>query len=157
MTTPSGSWATSERVRRVMTGTRSRDTNPELAVRRAVHAMGLRYRVNTRPLPAMRRSADLIFPREKVAVMVDGCYWHGCPEHYVASKSNTEYWSRKVEKNRLRDAETDSRLRAAGWLVIRIWEHQDPHLAAEAVRHAVHARKPVASNKPRLNSNAAAE
>ncbi|MGI8446713.1 MAG: hypothetical protein ACR2MP_05920 [Streptosporangiaceae bacterium] len=85
---PTPSWASSARSRNVMRGNRSRDTRPELAVRSAVHRRGLRYRVSVRPLPEVRRTADLVFPSERVAVFIDGCYWHGCPEHYVPSLSN---------------------------------------------------------------------
>jgi DNA mismatch endonuclease (patch repair protein) len=103
--------------------------------------MGLRYRVNARPLADSRRTADLLFPREKVAVLIDGCYWHGCPEHYVPSKSNTAYWSDKIATNKGRDADTDSRLTSAGWLVVRIWEHVDAITAAELVKEAVFSRR----------------
>ena len=86
------SWVTDSRTRRVMRGNRSRDTAPEVAVRRALHAMGLRYRVAERPIPDYPRTADIVFRRAGVAVFVDGCFWHGCPEHYVESKSNRDYW-----------------------------------------------------------------
>lgn len=139
--TPKESWASSPRTRRVMLGNRSRDTKPEMAVRRACHALGLRYRVDVRPLPTLPRRADLVFPTERVAVFVDGCYWHGCPEHYVASRSNAAYWSEKIERNRARDAETDKALLAAGWQVIRAWQHNDPSAVAETVAVAVRKRR----------------
>jgi DNA mismatch endonuclease (patch repair protein) len=124
-----------------MKGNRSRDTKPELAVRRAVHAMGLRYRVDARPLPELRRTADLVFPRERVAVMIDGCYWHGCPDHHTSAKSNESYWQRKVMENRSRDGDTVRRLTNAGWHVLRIWEHVDPLVAAETIGNVVRARR----------------
>nr|WP_277612948.1 very short patch repair endonuclease [Cryobacterium glucosi] len=136
------SWASTERVRRVMVGNRSRDTKPELAVRRAVHALGLRYRVGTRPLPSVRRTADLVFTRRKVAVFVDGCFWHGCPIHCIASKTNVAYWEGKISANIQRDSDTDRRLREADWIVIRIWSHEDPERAAEQVRNVVLSRCP---------------
>lgn len=139
--TPKESWASSPRARRVMLGNRSRDTKPEIAVRRACHARGLRYRVDARPLPTLRRRADLAFPTERVAVFVDGCYWHGCPEHYIASKSNTDYWSEKIERNRARDADTDSALIAAGWRVVRAWQHENPDVVAEAVAVIIRMRR----------------
>ena len=89
-------WASSPATRKVMQGNRSRDTKPELAVRRAVHALGLRYRVAQQPLREVRRSADLVFPSVKVAVFVDGCFWHGCPEHYREPGSHIDYWRPKI-------------------------------------------------------------
>ena len=89
---PEGSWASSEATRKKMRGNRSRDTSPELRVRSLVHRRGLRYRVAQRPIPTLRRTADLVFRRAKVAVNVDGCFWHGCEQHYKEPKTNTEYW-----------------------------------------------------------------
>ncbi len=120
-----------------MQGNRSRDTAPELAVRRLVHAMGLRYRVDTRPLPALRRKADLVFTRRRVAVFIDGCFWHGCSQHHRQPSANADYWTAKVARNRARDAATDEALTAAGWTVLRFWAHEPPAEVAEAVRAAV--------------------
>jgi DNA mismatch endonuclease, patch repair protein len=120
-----------------MQGNRRRDTKPELAVRRAAHALGLRYRVDARPLPDLNRRADLVFTRAKVAVFVDGCYWHGCAEHGTTPKTNAVYWGRKISRNRSRDAETDELLRAAGWVTVRIWEHEAPREAAMRIARAV--------------------
>ena len=127
------SWAASPATRRSMQANRSRDTRPELAVRRAAHRLGLRYRVDLRPMPAVRRRADLVFTRIRVAVFVDGCFWHGCPDHYRAPQRNAEYWTGKVTRNRSRDLETDGLLREAGWCVIRVWEHEDPQEAAARI------------------------
>jgi DNA mismatch endonuclease (patch repair protein) len=124
-----------------MLGNRGRDTKPELAVRRAVHALGLRYYVSWRPLPGRRVTADLLFPRVRVAVFVDGCFWHGCPEHYSASMTNVEYWAAKIQRNQARDRDTDERLDAAGWVVIRAWEHDDPTVTAHRVATAVLSRR----------------
>ncbi|MEV4134420.1 very short patch repair endonuclease [Dactylosporangium sp. NPDC049742] len=135
------SWASSSRTRASMRGNRSRDTRPELAVRSAVHAFGLRFRVCTRPLPEFRRTADLVFTRAKVAVFVDGCFWHGCPAHHTTSVSNASYWADKVTRNRERDRETDLRLTAAGWAVVRIWEHEDVSSAALRVADVVRSRR----------------
>ena len=132
-----GSWASSPAVRAVMRGNKGRDTRPELAVRSAVHALGLRYRVGINPLPRVRRTADLVFPRARVAVFVDGCFWHGCPEHHRPARRNAEFWATKIEGNIARDADTDARLRAAGWTVIRIWEHEPPAIAANKINAAV--------------------
>ena len=117
--------ASSESVRRRMQETLRRDTPGELALRSAAHRLGLRFRVDWR-LPGLRRRADLAFVRARVAVFVDGCFWHGCPEHGTWPKTNAEWWRTKIEGNRRRDAETDRALRAAGWTVVRVWAHQDP-------------------------------
>jgi DNA mismatch endonuclease (patch repair protein) len=116
-----------------MRSNRRRDTKPELALRRLLHARGLRYRVDAKPIATLNRRADLVFARAKVAVFVDGCYWHGCPDHGTAARTNSEYWAPKIAGNRARDAETNRLLREEGWTVVRIWEHEDPIAAAERV------------------------
>ena len=116
-----------------------RDTKPELALRRAAYALGLRYQVSVRPLPHIRRTADLVFTKVKVAVFLDGCFWHGCPEHHTNAATNSEYWAEKVLKNRERDGETDRNLGQAGWTVIRIWEHEDPVSSAKRIADEVNA------------------
>ncbi|GLZ08907.1 very short patch repair endonuclease [Actinomadura sp. NBRC 104412] len=125
-----------------MQGNKGRDTKPELALRRAVHALGLRYRVSIRPLPAVRRTADLVFTKVQVAVFLDGCFWHGCPDHHTKARTNADYWADKVTRNRLRDAETDRLLRDADWQVIRVWEHEDPTEAALRIARVVRSRRP---------------
>ncbi|XGP75532.1 very short patch repair endonuclease [Actinokineospora auranticolor] len=137
---PEGSWASSAGVRASMRGNRGRDTAPELALRTLLHARGLRYRVSARPLPGSRRTADVVFPRARVAVFIDGCYWHGCPEHHRPSTVNSAFWRDKIEGNRRRDAETTTLLETAGWSVIRAWEHDDPKVTADLVEVAVRAR-----------------
>lgn len=134
-------------VRKSMQANKSRDTKPELALRRAVHALGLRYRVSARPLPDLRRTADLVFTRARVAVFLDGCFWHGCPDHHTVSATNAAFWSEKVAKNRARDAETTRLLTGAGWTVLRIWEHEDPATAAARVAAAV--RPELVSTSPK--------
>ncbi len=119
-----------------------RDTGAELALRRALHLRGLRYRLQKRPLPHLRAQADLLFGPSRVAVMVDGCFWHGCPLHGTSPKSNAEWWKNKIERNKQRDAATNVALTAAGWLVLRVWEHEDPEEAAERVVAAVEGRRP---------------
>lgn len=123
-----------------MQSNKSRDTKPELALRSAVHALGLRYRVSAKPLAGLRRTADLVFPRAKVAVFLDGCFWHGCPEHHTVATANATFWVEKVEGNRTRDRDTDGRLTAAGWDVVRVWEHEDPRVAALRVEEVVRAK-----------------
>jgi DNA mismatch endonuclease (patch repair protein) len=104
-----------------------------MAVRRLLHARGYRYRLHLAPVPGLRRSADLLFTRRRVAVFIDGCFWHGCPQHYTAPQSNEDYWRAKVERNRARDAETDQGFLAAGWTVLRFWTHDTPEHIVEAV------------------------
>jgi DNA mismatch endonuclease (patch repair protein) len=126
--------ASSPEVARRMQLQRRRDTGPELAVRRLVHAHGLRYRVNALlPIPGVRRRTDLLFTARKVAVFVDGCYWHGCPLHATWPKANATWWADKLAANVARDRDTDRRLQQLGWTVVRIWEHEDPADAARRV------------------------
>ncbi len=132
--------ASSAGVRKSMQSNKGRDTKPELALRRAVHALGLRYRVSARPLPKVRRTADMVFTKAKVAVFLDGCFWHGCPEHHTKAATNSDYWAEKVRRNRERDAETDRLFAEAGWTVIRFWEHEDPFKSAQRVADCVRTR-----------------
>ncbi|HEX3900204.1 MAG TPA: very short patch repair endonuclease [Mycobacteriales bacterium] len=110
-----------------------RDTKPEMALRQELHRSGLRYRVDYQVLKGLRRRADVAFPRAQVAVFVDGCFWHGCPTHRTWPKSNSEWWASKLEANVSRDRDTDRRLAEAGWLVIRMWEHEDSIEAAATI------------------------
>ena len=110
-----------------------RDTKPEVALRRALHRRGLRYFVDRAPLKGMRRRADLVFPRRKVAVYVDGCFWHSCPVHATKPRNNAQWWADKLAANVARDRDTDRRLIDEGWRVVRIWEHEDPAEAADRV------------------------
>lgn len=128
-------------VRRRMQQQRRRDTRPEMALRRALHAAGLRYRVERPVIPGMRRRADIVFGPAKVAVFVDGCFWHVCPQHATAPKSNADWWRRKLEGNRERDRDTDRLLLAQGWLPVRVWEHEDMAEAAVRVAEAVRRRR----------------
>lgn len=121
-----------------MLANRRRDTSIELAVRRLLHRAGARYRVDFAPDPSdRRRRADIVFTRARVAVFLDGCFWHGCPAHYVEPKTNVDYWRPKIARNIARDAETSERLRKAGWTVLRFWEHEEPSLVAEKIIAAV--------------------
>ncbi|MEU2516313.1 very short patch repair endonuclease [Streptomyces syringium] len=138
---PAGSWASSAARRRNMQAIRSRDTKPEQLIRRLVHAQGLRYRVAAKPLPDLRRTADLVFRPVKVAVFIDGCYWHGCPEHYVPPRTNSGYWSEKVARNMARDRDTDARLSEAGWLVLRFWEHEPSDVCSLKIADTVRSRR----------------
>jgi DNA mismatch endonuclease, patch repair protein len=145
---PPGSWASSPAVRRGMLGNKSRDTTPELLLRRALHAKGYRYRVDRRVIPGGRRRADLTFARARVAVFVDGCFWHGCEVHYQAPSTNRDYWSTKLAINQRRDADTDAALADAGWSVLRLWEHEilgDVDVCTARVRAAL---KETGSTEP---------
>ncbi|MDO8119721.1 very short patch repair endonuclease [Isoptericola sp. b490] len=118
-----------------------RDTGPELAVRRLLHARGLRYRV-CYPVPEMpRRTIDIAFTRAKVAVFIDGCFWHGCPAHKELPKANHDWWAAKIEQNRSRDAGTTAHLMARDWIVVRLWEHDDPVKAISTIVTALAARE----------------
>lgn len=123
-----------------MQANRGRDTKPELAVRKALHARGHRYRVDVRPEPGLNRRADIVFTRAKVAVFVDGCYWHGCPAHYTAPVTNGSFWADKVTANRRRDAETNHGLQSTGWSVVRVWEHEPVEDAVRKVEAALTER-----------------
>ena len=123
-----------------MRGNRRRDTKPELVLRRLLHGRGLRYRVDHPIVAGLRRRADIVFTRARVAVFVDGCYWHVCPQHGTEPQSNAGYWSAKLARNVERDRETDRLATEAGWTVLRVWEHEPPEEAADRVEAAVRRR-----------------
>jgi DNA mismatch endonuclease (patch repair protein) len=116
------------------------DTRPEVALRKELHRRGLRFVLHRRPVPSVRRVADILFTRSRVAVFVDGCYWHGCPDHATWPASNGEFWRAKIEGNRRRDADTDRMLVDAGWITVRVWEHEDVVTASQTVASAVALR-----------------
>ncbi|MCZ4077663.1 very short patch repair endonuclease [Rhodococcus sp. H36-A4] len=116
---------------------RRRDTGPELALRRELHRRGLRYFVDRAPLKGLRRRADVVFPRRKVAVYVDGCFWHSCSVHATSPRNNAQWWTDKLAANVVRDRDTDARLDAAGWTVVRVWEHEAARDAADKVTRAL--------------------
>lgn len=119
-----------------------KDTAPELAVRKLLHRSGPRYRVNL-PVPGMpRRTMDIGFPGPKVAVFMDGCFWHGCPEHATQPKANAQWWRAKLDRNMERDEETTRHLEAQGWTVLRFWEHETAADVAAAVIAAVRKDSP---------------
>ena len=115
-----------------MSGLRTAGTGPELALRQELHRRGLRYRVNVRNLPGC---PDIALTRARIAVFVDGCFWHGCPEHAVAPKANAEWWRSKLDANVARDQRNDATLRESGWIVVRAWEHQSPVAVANDIEH----------------------
>lgn len=112
-----------------------------MALRRLLHARGLRYRVHVRPVQGVRAEIDIAFGPARVAVLVDGCFWHGCPLHATWPKTNAEWWRAKIERNRERDRENDRVLQDAGWLVLRVWEHEPAADAAARVHRLVLDRR----------------
>lgn len=112
-----------------------RHTKPEIALRRELHRRGLRFRVQL-PVPGnRRRTIDIAFTRVKLAVFVDGCFWHGCPQHGIEPSTNSQWWRWKLTRNKERDADTAKLLEEAGWTVMRLWEHEDVGAAAAAVEN----------------------
>lgn len=142
---PPQSTASSIKVRASMRGNRHRDTQPELQLRSMLHRRGLRYLVDARPIAEVPRRADLVFPGCQVAVFVDGCYWHGCPDHYRPATRNADFWRNKIDGNRARDNNTNNVLRAAGWTVFRVWEHEDLAEAALLIETTVREKRALAS------------
>jgi len=135
-----------------MSRVRTWDTAPELRLRRLLHGRGLRYRVNRGPLDGVRCRPDIVFGPARVAVFVDGCFWHGCPVHVSWPKANGEWWKRKIERTRDRDATTTRQLVASGWFVVRVWEHEDPTIAADAIEQILVERQQGRS-RPRTQSS----
>ncbi len=147
------SWASSVAARSVMRANRKVNTGPELKLRSALHRIGLRFRVLSRPA-GLNVKVDILFPRMKVAVFVDGCFWHGCPEHGTTPRTNADYWIPKIERTQHRDVQNDKVLRAAGWEPIHVWEHEPVNLAAERVAAAVQIGSTVnrLGRRPRLEA-----
>lgn len=133
---------------RRMAKVRQKGTGAEVALRRELYRSGLRYRVDFEVLKKPRRVADVAFPGLRIAVFVDGCFWHGCPEHATWPKQNAEFWRQKIETNRARDADTNSRLRDIGWTVLRFWEHESPVTAAEVVEQVIIATRSKRCESP---------
>jgi DNA mismatch endonuclease (patch repair protein) len=138
--------ASSPAVSAVMRGNRGRDTKPETALRSELHRRGLRFRKHVRLAGAV---PDVAFPRCRVAVFVDGCFWHGCPEHFRPAIRNTEYWSTKISRNRARDERVNRALEEAGWTVIRVWEHEDVSEAAQLIDAVVRHTRSQPEETPR--------
>jgi DNA mismatch endonuclease (patch repair protein) len=132
-----------EQTRTRMQNQRRRDTGCELAVRRILHASGLRYRVDCRPEPSLRRRADIVFTKRRIAVFIDGCFWHGCPDHGTTPHSNADWWLSKIERNKTRDLDTNARLKDAGWTVLRFWEHESPDSVAQSIIDSVRKEGPI--------------
>jgi DNA mismatch endonuclease, patch repair protein len=129
--------ATRQRMQQV----RRRDTAPELALRSELHRRGLRYFVDRPPLRGLRRRADLVFPRLRTAVYVDGCFWHCCPAHGSQPARNQDWWREKLAANVRRDRDTDRMLAEAGWWFVRVWEHEAPSAGADRVEAILTLRR----------------
>jgi DNA mismatch endonuclease (patch repair protein) len=132
-----------------MRGNRSRDTTPERALRSALHGLGLRFRVDARPVPTIPRRADVVLRGDRVAVFLDGCFWHGCPIHFRAPSTNADYWTAKIAGNRTRDAATGALLEAAGWVIVRVWEHESTDVAARRVAATLVTVRAMRGRRPR--------
>lgn len=112
-----------------------------MAVRKAIFRAGLRYRIDVQLEPGLRVRADIVFRSVRVAVFIDGCFWHGCPKHATQPKSNGDWWALKLEANRARDARGTENLQQLGWNVLRFWEHEDPETVAQVVESVVTTRR----------------
>jgi DNA mismatch endonuclease, patch repair protein len=128
---------------------RRSSTAPELLIRHELHRRGLRYRVNFALLPGR---PDIAFTSARIAVFVDGCFWHACPEHGVLPKNNREWWREKLERNVARDRKKDQQLDMLGWVVVHMWEHDDPVVAADAIEELWRSRRQLATHRARSRS-----
>jgi len=125
-----------------MKSVRRSGTKAEELLRKALTEMGVKkYQVDTRPLPNSSRRADILFPNERVAVFVDGCFWHGCPVHGTHAKANAEFWDQKIKANKCRDKDTNRKLKKSGWSVLRVWEHENSEGAAKRIAKIVSKRR----------------
>ncbi|MFE9466434.1 very short patch repair endonuclease [Streptomyces virginiae] len=144
---------TTTTVRARMSRQKRRDTGVEIALRKALHAKGARYRIHRRPVKGVRREADIVFGPTRVAVFVDGCFWHGCPLHATWPRNNAEFWRAKIEGNQRRDRDTDCRLAEAGWFSVRVWEHEQVDEAAARVLAVVASRRAGLRTKSRMQGS----
>ena len=118
-----------------MSRIKGKDTEPELILRKALWANGLRYRLKNK-LPGR---PDIFFPARKIAIFIDGCFWHGCPDHCQIPKTNQPFWESKLSKNKSRDKEVSRVLENGGWCVIRLWEHDVKNDLSNCVKRVVEA------------------
>lgn len=139
--------ASTPEARRRMQRVRQQNTSPESALRRELHARGLRYRLHVAVLTRPRRVADVAISSLRLAVFVDGCFWHGCPRHATWPKANADFWRSKILANKERDVDTDRRLRKNGWAVVRAWAHEDPSAVATRVVSVVRSRRNAEKNR----------
>ena len=130
--------------------TRRRDTPGELAIRSRLHNLGYRFRVDVSPIAGRRSRADIVFPRRQLAVYIDGCFWHGCPDHGTWPKANADWWRSKIEANRQRDQTTDAEMLVFGWRVVRIWTHESSDSATQRVIDALRQANSTKRPEPKL-------
>lgn len=133
-----------------MSRQRTKDTAPEVMLRRELHRRGRRFRVHMRPEPTLKRTPDIVFTGARVVIFVDGCFWHSCPEHGTRPKANAEWWAAKLESNRARDRDTDERFRELGWIVVHVWEHMGDREAADLVEQFLRTRVKVHNDRRAL-------
>jgi DNA mismatch endonuclease (patch repair protein) len=138
---PAAPTATTPEVAYRMQQQQRKHTKCEVEFRKALHGLGLRYRVDAKPIPCFRRKADVVFRQPRIAVFVDGCFWHGCPTHFEVPHANDSWWALKIERNRARDRDTTAVLEQSGWTVLRFWEHEDLKQAARLVAELIYGRK----------------
>jgi DNA mismatch endonuclease (patch repair protein) len=139
--TPKSVLPSSQAAHNRMKAVKRSGTKAEDLLRKALTELGLEYQVNAHPLSKSSRKADVLFPNEKVAIFVDGCFWHGCPIHGTQAKANAEFWHEKIEANKRRDLDTNRQLQENGWLVIRAWEHENPQEVAQRIDKVVTDRR----------------
>jgi DNA mismatch endonuclease, patch repair protein len=144
MTSTVSSFASTPEVRARMQRQARRDTALEKSLRSALYKRGMRYRLQVQILP--RRTSDIVFPRAKVIVDVRSCFWHSCSSHCSIPRSNREWWIAKLTRTASRDADTETRLRAAGWAVVVVWAHDDIERAADGIANLVRVRCPLSNN-----------
>jgi DNA mismatch endonuclease, patch repair protein len=138
-----------ETVSRQMQKMRRSSTRPETLIRRELHRRGLRFRVNYRSLPGR---PDVVFTSARIAIFVDGCFWHACPEHFVMPKNNREWWREKLEQNVARDRRKDQQLDELGWTVIHAWEHEDPVGVADQIEQLWRSRRSKATRQSEMSA-----
>src|SRR5438034_5314574 len=127
----------SDTIRRRMERARQRDTSIEVALGRELRVLGLSFESNVVPVAGIRSRPDVLFPTSRIAVFVNGCFWHGCPAHGTWPKHNAAWWRAKIEANRARDLKNDEMLATAGWIVLRYWEHDDPSVVAQEIAQQI--------------------
>lgn len=131
----------SQAARSRMVAVRRSDTTAETEIRRALNSLDLIYEINARPVLDLARTADILFRAERVAVFVDGCFWHGCPIHGTQAKANAEFWRSKIEANQRRDLDTNRKLAEHDWMVVRTWEHEAADEAANRIAEIINTRR----------------
>lgn len=124
-----------------MAATAGRNNRRERALRSELHRRGLRFRLHQCLLTNSRRSVDIVFSGARAAILLDGCFWHGCPAHGTWPKNNAAWWRDKIEANITRDRDTDRRLTEAGWYVLRVWEHEPIEIAADRIEALVRGKR----------------